>query len=67
MLKDEITRLKKIKDELARLKDKGERELPAWIGEDTLFIRLIQNVSLKFVAVLILVVVICKVMTNSHS
>ena len=45
MLKDEITRLKKIKDELERLKDKGERELPAWIGEDTLFIKLIQNVS----------------------
>ena len=44
MLKDEITRLKKIKDELERLKDKGERELPAWIGEDTLFIKLIQNV-----------------------
>lgn len=45
VLKDEITRLKKIKDELARLKDKGERELPAWIGEDTLFIRLIQNME----------------------
>jgi protein KIBRA len=45
VLKDEISRLKKIKDELERLKDKGERELPAWIGEDTLFIRLIQNME----------------------
>ena len=48
MLKDEIARLRKIKDELEKIKDKGDKELPAWVGEDTLFLKLVQNVSIAF-------------------
>ena len=43
VLKDEIGRLKRIKDELEKVKEKGDKDLPAWIGEDTLFIKLLQN------------------------
>ena len=45
MLEDEIGRLRRIRDELEKAKNAGEKEIPAWLNEDTQFQTLLQSVG----------------------